>query len=276
MDASLDALPEVIELGRVSGWLARKGWSEAGSGNLSLRFDSPSVRLDGLPAGPPIDLPLVVPRLSGCHLLLTARGSRARELEAQVEPGAGVFRVLAGGRQVACLWGNPQASSEWAAHLAIHQMLIDLRPAERGVLHTHPADLIALTHLPELQDSRALSRTLLAMQSEAHVLFPEGLRYVPYSTAGTISLAEQTAQALEGARVAFWHLHGVVATGETLTGALDSIEYLDKMAQVYWRLRSCGASVDGMSDEQVERALRHFGLWDRHQGVAALEPKRGS
>ncbi|MFQ5932049.1 MAG: class II aldolase/adducin family protein, partial [Nitrospiraceae bacterium] len=156
-----------------------------------------------------------------------------------------------------------------AAHTAIQEMLARKRVGHRVVLHTHPANLIALTHLPRLQDSRAISDALLRMQSEAHMLFPDGLRYLSYGTPGSVELGTRSADALQDTNVLLWHMHGAIATGETLSRALDYLEYIDKMAEVYWILRSAGVNPRGMRDEDIQSSLEHFELWERHRQSAS-------
>ena len=205
-------------------------------------------------------------------MLVTAAGGRAREMESELERGVGLFNIMRGGQDMVCVWGNPNATSELAAHIAIQEKLIEIRPEDRVVLHTHPANVIALTHLPRFQDSRAISEALLRMQSEAHMLFPEGLRYVPYSTPGSVELGARSAEELQVSRVLLWHMHGAVATGESLSRALDYLEYIDKMAEIYWILRSAGVHPRGMRDEDIQSSLKHFNLWERHlQSMTALE-----
>ncbi len=267
---SIEQLPEVRELVSVSSWLAQKGWSEAGSGNISIRLPQLPDGVDPMPTLPAIDLPMQVPELTGRILMITAAGSRAREMETRLAEGIGLFQVAASGKQMSCLWGNPRVTSELPAHLAIQAKLVESRPNHLVVLHTHPANLIALTHLARLQDSRAISEALLRMQSEAHILFPEGIHYVPYSTPGSVELGQRSAEALETAQVLLWHMHGAVATGETLSRALDYLEYVDKMAEVYWILRSAGVHPRGMRDEDIRSALEHFNLWERHLAAQSM------
>ena len=268
----IHTLPEVEELVKVSTWLAQKGWSEAGSGNISIRFDQLPSGLESFVSGKPKRMPLVAPKLGGRYLLVTASGSRAREMESELKRGVGLFNITQGGQDMVCVWGNAEATSELAAHLAIQEELVKIRPEDRVVLHTHPANLIALTHLPRLQDSRAISEALLRMQSEAHMLFPDGLRYVQYSTPGSVELGARSAEELERTRVLIWHMHGAVATGETLSRALDYLEYVDKMAEIYWILRSAGVHPRGMRDEDIQSSLRHFNLWERHlESMSSLE-----
>ncbi|MCH7610147.1 MAG: rhamnulose-1-phosphate aldolase [Chloroflexi bacterium] len=264
--------PEVRELMKVSAWLAQKGWSEAGSGNISIRFDRLPPGMEELSTGQPQRLPLVAPKLGGRYLLVTAAGARAREMDTELKSSTGLFNILHGGQDMVCVWGNPQATSELAAHVAIQEKLVEIRPEDRVVLHTHPAHLIALTHIPRLQDSRAISQALLRMQSEAHILFPDGVRYVQYSTPGSVELGARSAEQLERARVLLWHMHGAVATGESLSRALDYLEYIDKMAEIYWILRSAGIHPRGMRDEDIQSSLKHFNLWERHlKSMSVLE-----
>ena len=267
-----ETIPEIRELVKVSSWLAQKGWSEAGSGNISIRFDQLPPGLENLESAQPLRLPSGAPKLGGHYVLVTAAGGRAREMDTELERSAGLFNVMQGGQDMVCVWGNSQATSELAAHIAIQEKLVEIRPEDRVVLHTHPANLIALTHLPRLQDSRAMSDALLRLQSEAHMLFPDGLRYVPYSTPGSVELGATSAEELENSRVLLWHMHGAVATGETLSRALDYLEYIDKMAEIYWILRSAGVHPRGMKDEDIQSSLQHFNLWERHlHSMTALE-----
>ncbi|MFV1859417.1 MAG: rhamnulose-1-phosphate aldolase [Anaerolineales bacterium] len=268
----IETIPEVRELVKVSAWLAQKGWSEAGSGNISIRFDHLPSGMGNLDPGRPRRLPLVAPKLGGRYLMVTAAGARAREMESELERGVGLFNIMHGGQEMVCVWGNPEATSELAAHVAIQEKLTVIRPEDRVVLHTHPANLIALTHLPRLQDSRAISEALLRMQSEAHMLFPDGLRYVHYSTPGSVELGARSAEELERVRVLLWHMHGAVATGESLSRALDYLEYIDKMAEIYWILRSAGVHPRGMRDEDIQSSLKHFNLWEQHlESMSTLE-----
>jgi ribulose-5-phosphate 4-epimerase/fuculose-1-phosphate aldolase len=67
-------------------------------------------------------------------------------------------------------------------------------------------------------------------------------------------------------------MHGAVATGESLSRALDYLEYIDKMAEIYWILRAAGVHPRGMRDEDIQSSLKHFNLWERHlQSMTALE-----
>ena len=51
---------------------------------------------------------------------------------------------------------DPFAGS--SAHLRVHEFLRRRQARETVVLHTHPTELIVLTHLPEFREEAALNR----------------------------------------------------------------------------------------------------------------------
>jgi rhamnulose-1-phosphate aldolase len=264
-------IPELSDASRVSTWLAKKGWSEASGGNFSIRISELPESVNEISGETPQSLPFAVNSLSGQYLLISARGNRAREMAMDAKDGCGLFWILRGGEDFTCLWGNNDHSSELAAHLAIHRTLLEVRPQHRAILHTHPTNLIALTHDPDLQEETQLSDILLRMQSEARIHLPEGLAHLGYHLPGSLELGDATAEALRRTPVALWHMHGAIATGNDLSDALDYLEIVDKVAEIYWRLRSAGIQPIGMSDENLGRSLKQFGVWDRYSSANSSE-----
>lgn len=256
-------LPEVKEAQFVSRWLALLNWSEAAGGNFSVRLESLPDTFLRIAESQERSLPVTVADLAGKYLLVSGTGTRARDIAEHPEQGLGLYRILPGGRAYSWLCGHDQPTSELPSHCAIHQTLVEVRPEHTAVLHTHPPHLIAITHLPEFQDSRRLSDQLLRMQSEARLLMPEGLAHLPYYLPGSLELGLASAAAIRRCFVVLWHMHGALATGPSFSGALDYLQYVDKAAEVYWLLRQSGVQPAGMRDEDLERSLRHFGRWDR-------------
>lgn len=259
----LNLLPELKEISRISGWLAQWQWSEAAGGNLSIRLDDIPSELKDLTGGTPQSLPLATPKLAESYLLVSGSGTRARDIAEDPAAGTGLYRVLPGGQSYVCLAGNNRPTSELPSHLAIHHTLLDTRPAHRAVIHTHPPNIIALTHLPEFQDGRQLSDTLFRMQSEARLILPEGAALLPYHLPGSLELGLASAEAVRHHFVALWRLHGALATGETLSQAVDYLEIVDKAARIYWTVTSSGRQPTGMTDEDIHSALKKFGRWER-------------
>jgi ribulose-5-phosphate 4-epimerase/fuculose-1-phosphate aldolase len=121
-----ETIPEIRELVKVSSWLAQKGWSEAGSGNISIRFDQLPPGLENLESDQPMRLPSGAPKLGGRYMLVTAAGGRAREMETELERSAGLFNIMQGGQDMVCVWGNSEATSELAAHISIQEKLVEI------------------------------------------------------------------------------------------------------------------------------------------------------
>lgn len=257
-DHPLNHLPEIDEIKRISYWLAYSNWSEGRGGNFSIRLESIPEELKEQTGGERISSPVETPGLVGQYLLLTGAGTRARDIVEAPHEGIGLFQINQDGKSTTYIYGNKRPTSEMPSHLAIHQALIEFRPEHRAVLHTHPPHLIAATHAPEFQNGEKMSDVLLRMQSETRLHLREGLAQLPYYLPGSLELGLASAEAVRRHRIVLWHFHGALATGITLPDALDHLQYLDKAAEVYWILRSAGIEPQGMSDEDIERALRHF------------------
>lgn len=266
MSDHVELIPELQEIQRVHDCLTQWQWSEASGGNFSIRMDILPEAVHNLSGETPKPLPINVPSLGGAYLLISAKGSRARDIAIDPEGGVGLFWILQSGSEFTCLWGNNAPTSELSAHIAIHNALSHSRPGHNAILHTHPSNLVALTHVKGFERSVDLSDILLRMQSEARIHLPEGIEHLPYYLPGSRELGEASAAALSRTPLVLWHLHGAVSTGETLSDALDYLEIADKAAQIYWILLSAGVRPEGMTDADLERSLRHFRIWERYRG----------
>jgi rhamnulose-1-phosphate aldolase len=214
----------------------------------------------------PKSLPLNVPSLGGAYLLISARGARARDIATNPKDGVGLFWILQSGEESTCLWGSNEPTSELLVHLAVHNSQVQSRSNHNAVLHTHPSNLIALTHNTGFENQYDFSDMLLRMQSEARVHLPEGISLLPYHIPGSRELGDASAAALLRSPVLLWKLHGAVSTGKTLSDALDYLEIVEKAAQIYWILISSGIKPEGLTDADLERSLRHFRVWERYRG----------
>lgn len=258
-------IEELAEIKRVHQWLAQWRWSEASGGNFSIRLDALPEDVQDLSGETPQPLPLKTPSLGGSYLFISAKGSRARDLAVDPVTGVGLFWILQNGAEFTCLWGVNNPTSELHVHLSIHNAFVQARSAHRAVLHTHPANLVALTHGTNFDDHIDLSDIILRMQSSARAHLPEGIGRVPFTIPGSIELGQTSARALLKTPLILWDLDGAMATGVSLSEALDHLEIADKAAQIYWMLRSSGIKPQGLSDADLERSLRHYKVWERYR-----------
>ena len=100
------------------------------------------------------------------------------------------------------------------------------------VLHTHPTELVALTHSRRFPRLDRITRTLWSMIPECRIIVPLGLGIVPYEIPGTLDLARATIRRLEQHDVVFWEKHGILATGADIVDCFDVIDTLNKSAQI--------------------------------------------
>ena len=258
-----EALPQLADFKATAHWLYFRGWSEGSGGNMSVRLDMPSGIKIPAPNENWIDLPIDVPKLAGKCLLLTASGSRAREIGIDPIPSTGLFLVGEDGKSYIWLAGNDNPSCELPTHLAIHNELAIHRPEDKAIMHTHPANLIALSHVNELASGPAISDKILKLQSEARLYLPEGIGYVPHQLPGSLELGLASAELVKTHHLIMWHMHGCLATGADLASGFDLMEVFEKSAGMYWNLRAAGIDPVGMTDAQIKHTLQSFGQWDR-------------
>ena len=156
---------------------------------------------------------------------------------------------------------NPvKPTSELASHLSMHNYLIGKGSNYKAALHTHPIDLVAMTHNPAFLEKDVLTNLLWSMIPETRAFCPRGLGIIPYQLPGSFELADATIKELEEYDVVMWEKHGICAVGENIMEAFDMIDTLSKSAQIYLTAKSMGFEPTGMSMEQMEELKRAFNL----------------
>ena len=251
---------ELLDFKTTAYWLARRGWSEAAGGNLSVRLDMPG----SLHEDDHIPLPFPMPHLAGKALLLTGSGTRARDIGVDPEPHVGLYLISDDGTQYGWIAGNHNPSMELPAHCAIHNALEEFRPEDKAIMHTHPASLIALCHVKGLDNSKAISDKILSLQSEARLILPEGIGFAEHELPGSLELGIKSAEQVKNHHLVLWQLHGCLATGTTLAHAFDLMEVFEKSARIYWQLRAAGIDPKGIPETDIKDILTAFGRLDRY------------
>ncbi len=252
------------EMGEVGGYLYDRGWAERNAGNLSVDVsDIVEVGASDLERGPRLPETVVYEELRGRAFLVTATGGRFREIARRPESSLILVRVSDELDGYHVLWGGEgaqrKATSEFVSHLKVHGLLRRKGLPQRAVLHTHPTEVIALSHMPRFCRAETLSRMLWSMHPEVKVVLPEGLGFAPYRRPGTEDLADATMAALAGHRVVVWEKHGVVAIGRNPVEAFDLIDTVAKGAQIFFLCRSVGVEPTGLDDAQLADLDGAFG-----------------
>ena len=253
----MSILPEAgcRDFQRVAEVLFTKGWAEASAGNMSLRLAerAPASLALTLRPGPVLECAVDMTILAGELFLVTASGSRMRELAADPVKGLCLVEVL-DRRRYHVIAGACRPTSEWATHAGLHSLFKESGSPERAVLHCHPLNLIALSHI--FNSEKEMNGRISRMHHETLLFIPEMLGLVRYAVTGSLDLAAATREKMKEFRVALWDKHGVIASGQTMDEALDRIEMVEKAAAVYLRLKSAGLEPEGLNDKQVEAVLR--------------------
>ena len=254
---------ELAKIAETAGFLWQRNWAEANGGNISVnltRFaDSKILEMPSQQSE--VALAEEVQAIAGNIFYVTGTGKRMRDVaRSPLEFGA-IIRVTGDGKKYEIISEKAvKPTSELPSHLSIHNFLKTRNTGYNVVLHTHPTELIALTHCPPFLDSRYLSKMLWSMIPETRVLIPKGLGVVPYVLTGTAELAHATLKALEKYDVIMWEKHGCLAVGEDMLHCFDLIDTLSKSARIYLDARTAGFEPQGLSDEQLDELARAFGL----------------
>lgn len=232
--------------------LFQKGWAEKNAGNLSYDVT------DFIKAKPKKPT-----ELAGRSFLVTGTGTRYRDIEKDPEGCLCILRISEKGKGHEIIWGGRRKgfgpTSELSSHLKMQHALLKKGGRLKVVLHSHPNELIALTHLPETNNQDALNWALWGMIPEAKLFVPQGIGLVPYRLTGSEDLAEATVRVLEERhKVVMWEKHGALAVGADPDEAFDLIDAMNKAATMYLLCKQTGQNPQGLTREQIEEIGRTY------------------
>lgn len=254
---------ELEKIALVAGFLWQREWAEANGGNISVNLTSlmDSFHGDLSQSESKTELPEVVPAIAGNLFYVTGSGKRMRDIaNAPLDFGA-LIRICKDGKHFEMVSEKRvKPTSELPSHLSIHNFMMSRGNQKSIVLHTHPTELIALTHCPPFLDSERLTHMLWSMIPETRVLVPKGVGIVPYVLTGTTAMARATIQQLENHDVVLWEKHGALAIGDDILQCFDLIDTLTKSAKIYLAAKTAGFEPQGLTEEQMDELAMAFGL----------------
>ena len=254
----------IDQVAEVAGYLWEKGWAERNGGNITVNvteFVDDSMR--ALPAiSEPRAIGKVLPRLEGAWFYCKGTGRRMRDLAREPMANGSIIRIRPGCDTYEIVADAPVApTSELPSHLAVHDYLLAKGSPYRASLHTHPIELVALTHSPHWLVKDAATRMLWSMIPETKAFCPRGLGMVPYMMPSSQELAEATIRTIdEDYDVVMWEKHGVFAVDTDIMSAFDQVDVLNKAAQIYIAARNMGFEPEGMTDAQLREMSIAFKL----------------
>lgn len=254
---------EIEKIAEVAGYLWQNGWAERNGGNITVNItDWVDDAIRALPAISEVkSIGQTLPHLAGQYFYCKGTGKRMRDLARWPMENGSVIRILPDCASYVIIADNPvQPTSELPSHLAVHNRQLELGTGYKATVHTHPIELVALSHNPKYLGKDVLSRILWSMIPETKAFCPLGLGIVPYQLPGSMALAEGTLKELEDYDVVLWEKHGVFAKGTDVMDAFDQIDVLSKSAKIYLDARCMGFVPEGMTQAQMQEISDVFHL----------------
>ena len=263
----LEGRPElkavIDQIAEVTGYLWQKGWAERNGGNITVNvteyMDEECRKLPPISDVKPIGMTL--PLLKGKYFYCKGTGKRMRDLAREPMQNGSIIRILDDcASYVVIADVNVVPTSELPTHLALQNYLLETGSCYKATLHTHPIELVAMSHNRAFLGKDVLTKILWSMIPETKAFCPLGLGIVPYTLPGSNALADATLKELEDYDVVMWEKHGVFAKGTDVMDAFDQIDVLSKSAKIYINSKCMGFEPEGMSDEQMKEMTKAFNL----------------
>lgn len=254
-------IQEMIE---VTSNLYRLGWDERNGGNITYLVDEAEVQkyIDTTKVIRNIPMSFDGKELVGKYFLVTGSGKYFKNVQSDPENNLGILRVAEDAHSVDLLWGYSDGglpTSELPAHFMSHIARLAVDPENRVVMHCHATHLLAMTFSHEIT-SKAITRTLWEMCTECLVVFPEGIKVLPWLVPGSNEIGEATTKAMKDFRLVLWSFHGVYGAGRTIDETFGLIETAEKAAEVYTYVQAQGGMKQMITDENFKALAKQFGV----------------
>lgn len=254
---------EVEKVAEVAGYLWQKGWAERNGGNITINITEwvdDAVR--AMPAISEIyPIGTTLPHLKGCYFYCKGTNKRMRDLARRPMENGSVIRILEDCASYVIIADAPvKPTSELPSHLSVHNDLLGKESPYRASVHTHPIELVAMSHNPKFLARDVATNLLWSMIPETKAFCPRGLGVVPYTLPGSVELANATIRELADYDVVMWEKHGVFAVDVDVMSAFDQIDVLNKSALIYIAAKNMGFEPEGMSQAQMKELSVAFNL----------------
>ncbi|MCE5330571.1 MAG: rhamnulose-1-phosphate aldolase [Bacteroidales bacterium] len=263
LDNNAALAAQVSDIAEVAGYLWQRGWAERNGGNISVNVtELMDKSANNLLAFAQVQLPGTFKALANNFFYVTGTGKRMRYVAAKPMENGCIIRINASGDAYDIIADNNIApTSELPSHISMHNYMRAVKGRNTKVVcHTHPTDLVALTHKKEFLEPNVLGHLLWSMIPETRIIVPLGLGIVPYNVPGTMNLANATIEQLDKHDVVMWEKHGCLAVGDDIIETFDMIDTLSKSAQIYLCAKQAGFEPECMSKTQMDELAVYFKL----------------
>ena len=170
MKSILDNRPElakeVNKVAEVAGYLWQKGWAERNGGNITVNItEYIDDEIRQMPAISEVkQIGVTLSHLKGCYFYCKGTNMRMRDLARWPMDNGSVIRILDDCASYVIIADKPvQPTSEVPSHLSVHNYLISIGSPYKASVHTHPIELIALSHNKKFMEKDVATNLLWSM-----------------------------------------------------------------------------------------------------------------
>lgn len=246
--------PFIVEMCETTANMYRQGWDERNGGNISYMLDEKEVEtyLDTSKVLRVIPTGFDASALIGKIFIVTGTGKYFKNVDKDPETNLGIVRIAKDGTSAELLWGYKDGgkfTSEFPAHMMSHISRLAVDPEHRVVMHSHPTYTIAMNTVCST-DEKEFTHKLWQSNTEAVIVFPDGVGVLPCMICGTNAIGEATAEKMKTFRLVIWTNHGIYGTGKSMDEAFGLIETVEKTAQIY--MLTFGHVVNVIPDEIIK------------------------
>ena len=254
MKKNILTAPFVKEMCEATANMYRLGWDERNGGNVSYLLNEDEVKeyLDTEKVVRTIPTGFDATPLIGKIFIVTGTGKYFKNVEKDPAINLGIVRIAKDGTTAELLWGYEDGgkfTSEFPAHMMSHIARLSVDKNHRVVMHSHPTYTIAMNVVCSI-DEKDFTHKLWQSNTEAVVVFPDGVGVLPCMICGTNEIGEATAAKMKEHRLVVWTNHGIYGSGTSMDEAFGLIETVEKTAQIY--MLTLGHAVNIIPDEIIK------------------------
>ena len=228
----------VKEVAEITANMYRLGWDERNGGNISVLIDDKVVRKYFPKENIIIKMPMSFTADKICrnkYFLVTGTGKYFKNVIKDPATNLGLVKISPSGKTAYLIWGfkdGAKFTSEFPSHIMCHATRLKIDPKNRVIIHTHPTYTMVMGACTKV-DEKEFTKKLWTSNTEAIVVFPEGIGILPCMLCGTNEIGIATANKMKNHRIVSWTNHGIYGCGKDIDEAFGLIETVEKTAQVY-------------------------------------------
>lgn len=250
----IEVQKQLEQISTVAGYLWQREWAERNAGNISMNLTSffNKEDLKGVREERLFDFPKGA---AGFVLFITGTGCYLRDLVDSIENVSCILLINDDATGYSIVWGGKRENfgptCELISHSSIHLFNSIHSPENLAVVHTHPLELICMSHHELFDDEEELNRQIWMMCPEVKVFVPKGIHCTPYALSSTAALADVTIEAFKTRNISLWEKHGATATAPDVMKAWDFLDVANKGAKMLMMCWASGFKPAGLSNEQL-------------------------